>query len=144
MNRSKLWVSVLAAFFVAVLPLDSLADAPPARVTGVSNTYYMCNAQVGTGVCMSSSGDEIVLNASELEALTFYSDVSTATTYTCNVRSGSLGHDDGGSTNAVNVTSLSETQEVLTLSGPFLFVWIHCPENPDNQVTVKVRTVKAK
>ena len=134
---------------VALMATTSSADTAPAATSlaMTSTVYTMCPGQddADVGVCtVSSGGDEIVLNAAGFKSLTFYSNESTAATYTCDVYSSSIGFDaapTGGF--KVNVTSLSESQKIITLSGPFLSVWVKCPAiNAAGLAIVKVQGIK--
>ena len=133
----------------SIMATQSAADTAPVATSPAktSTVYTMCPGQddADVGICtVSSGGDEIVLNAAGFKSLTFYSNESTATTYTCDVYSSSVGYDaapTGGF--KVNVTSLSESQKIITLSGPFLNVWVSCPSiNAAGLAIVKVQGIK--
>lgn len=141
-------VAVLAALIgFVVAPAIAWADKPPLSQSPEAGgtVYTMCSAQTATGICKRDS-DEIVLNGAGLQALTFYASETTSTTYTCNIHSSSVGYDDGPTLGfQVNTTSMSEAQPVLTLSGPFSYLWITCPAiNADGTLTLKALGLKLK
>ena len=141
-------MKIMLAILVSMLLTGvSSADTPPIKSEDVTGNpmYKMCNAQLtgNTGVCKVggvTAGDEYVLNASGFNSLTFFSMQSDANTYSCDIYSRDQSHDTvtAGNGFKVNVTSLSETQEVLTLSGPFNYIWINCTAIADNSVTINV------
>ena len=140
-------MKIILAILVSILLAGSAwADVAPEKVnvTGNAVEYTMCDAQATAVVC-TRDGDEIVLNGSDLISLTFFSTESTATTFNCDIYSSSTTYGAGTPAGfKVNVTSLSETQEVLTLSGPFIYVWVKCTAIADNQVTIKALGQKSK
>jgi len=126
----------------------AIADTNPASTssTKTSTLYTLCDAQAfgDTGVCTDGSGgDEIVLDGSGLKSVTFYSNESTASSYTCNVMSSSVGFDAAPSGGfKVNQTALSAAQKIITLTGPFVKLWITCPTITDGAITVKAHGIK--
>ena len=140
--------SLLLALLVLLMAGSAWGDVAPEVVENYGSEgvlYAMCDAQPfgSTGVC-TRDGDQIVLNAAGFASLTFYSMQATTTTYTCDIYSRDQSHDTAVAGNGfkINATSLSESQEVLTLSGPFSRVWVNCTAMNDNQVTIHVLAKK--
>jgi len=130
-------MKIILAILVSMLLTGSAwADTRPPKSEDVTGNpiYKMCDVQVNgeEGVCTVGgvqTGDEYVLNASGYKSLTFFSMQSDSATYSCDIYTRDESHDAGpvaGNGFKVNVTSLSETQEALTLSGPFNYVWVNC------------------
>lgn len=132
--------AAIAGMAMWLAPTLTYADAGAigVRITGTGRwNYTMCNAQASTGDCTSSGGDEIVATVSSFSAITFYATQSTASAFTCNIMSNDVGHDAAsGAGQQVNVTSLTKTEQVITLYGTLNKVWVTCPSITDAAVTV--------
>ena len=133
--------SILLVPLVLLMAGSAWADVAPetAEYYGSEGALYtMCDAQTTVPAVCTRDGDQIVLNAAGFSSLTFYAMQTTSTTFSCDIYSRDQSHDTSVEANGfkINVTSLSETQEVITLSGPFSRVWVKCTSIPDGQVTI--------
>ena len=136
--------SLLLALLVLLMAGSAWGDVAPEVVENYGSEgimYKLCDAQPtgSTGVC-TKDGNYIVLNAVGFSSLTFYSMQSTATGYSCDVVSRDQSHDTvtAGNGFQINLTSIDQDQEILTLSGPFSRVWINCSAINNNAVTINV------
>ena len=134
--------SILLVPLVLLMAGSAWGDVAPEVVENYGSEgvmYKMCDAQTAAAVC-TKDGDQIVLNAAGFSSLTFYGMQSTDVAYSCDIYSRDQSHDTAVEANGfkINVTSLSETQEVITLSGPFSRVWIKCTSltGGGNSVTI--------
>jgi hypothetical protein len=119
---------LLAILVMLLVAAPAIADVPPSQIRYGDNAvlYTMCDAEADDGVCQVG-GDQVVANASAFDSLTFYSMQSAAGTYTCDVYSRDQTYDTTPGTGfKINTTSLSSSQEVITVSGPFMWVWVNC------------------
>ena len=136
---------LLAMLVVLLVAELAIAETPPrfTRPHPDASLYVLCDAEANSGVCKRDDGagdEEIVLNASGLGSMTFSSMRSGAGTYTCDIYTRDESYDATPAGNGFksNVTSLSDTQETTTLSGPFMAVWMNCTLGTATEVTVTV------
>lgn len=138
---------ILAIALLLAAPV--YGDAPPLTLTSrgsgseVHLTGTLCSAQTATATgctgthVLTGVSDQLVADLRGFDQVTFYSNQSTATTYTCDVYTSDNGYDaDSGVGQDRSSTSLTETQEAIVLSGPLAYAWIECAAIADNQVTI--------
>lgn len=112
--------------------VGTLCWAQTAATTGC--TYLAANG---------GNGDQIVADLRGYTSVTLYSNQTTATTYTCDAYSSDNGYDaDSGVGTDRSTTSLSESQEMIVLSGALSYLWIECAAIGDNSVTVTFLATK--
>lgn len=130
----------LAILLLAVPALGD-TDALSKRVYNGPNSNQtmvgtLCSAQASAAVC-TSGGDEVVVDLRGFTTASFFSTQSTSTDYTCDVIMNDNGYDaNSGVGQDRSTTSMTETQESITLDGVLGFVWISCSELANNAVTV--------
>ena len=134
---------LLAMLVVLLVAGPAIADTPPSQIrySDKAVLYTMCDAETtaGPAACQNAGNTEvIVVNASAYDSLTFYAMQAAAGTFTCDVYSRDEPYDTAAAGNGfkINVTSLSGSQEVITLSGPFLWVYLQCTLGTSADVTV--------
>ncbi len=136
----------LLPILLLLIPALAWADAKPAK-TKLNNkctSYRMCDAQASTGVCVNgdSTPDQIVLNYGFKANFTYYSTLSTASSYSCNIITNTTGHDasvaDSTQTDQVNTASITDEAPVYTNVVLLRQFWMTCSEVADNSVTIDV------
>jgi hypothetical protein len=134
---------VLILLFLAV---DILADGYQLdyQVRGARAPYRitMCDGQdvTKTGPCDDvgdNSGNIIAHRFNGAYTITIYGTQSTATAYTCDLYSNDTGYDvDAADKQKVNVTSLTESDQVISFAGMFDYAWMECTTITGGEVTV--------
>ena len=105
------------------------ADIKPARtkVNNICTSYRLCDAELGTGVCQDSSNtDEIVLHVGQAADYILYSNLSTATNYSCDIFTSSDGTPGSGTITQVNTASITDEAPAYTMFVPLRYLWINC------------------
>lgn len=131
-KMKRMWFLVLFLTFVwqMVGVAPARADISPAsiKIYGQCVSFTLCNAQTVTGDC-TSGGDEIVLDVfGKWSSLTFFSNKSVGSPYSCAVHGNNDGHDaESGDFVKLNDTQLTATDEAISLNGGnFGHIWISC------------------
>lgn len=132
-----------------LLALPARADVAPEKIASYSNQcaiYKMCDAEMDTGTCLASGGDEIVLQSGTRSNMTFYGLQSTASTYTAEINHGDRGHDDSSDDGVAVSTTLTNASEGLSIAGLFGYIWVNLTANAgDNEgVTITVLVCPAE
>ena len=134
---------LLAMLVVLLVAGPVIADTAPSQIRygdkGV--LYTMCAAETAAGpaACQNAGNTEVIsVNASAYDSLTFYAMQSAGGTFTCDIFSRDEPYDTvvAGNGFKINLTSLSGSQEVITVSGPFAFVWVQCTKGTSADVTI--------
>ncbi len=129
------WFLILFLAFVwqisGVSPAS--ADTSPSLLNKVGQcaSFTLCSAQTATGGCTvnPASGDEIVLPVfGYWSSLTFFSNKSVGSPYSCAVHGNIDGHDaESGDFVKLNDTQLTATDKAISLNGGnFGHIWISC------------------
>jgi hypothetical protein len=140
----KYVITLMAITMAAGMANADVAPTVIRDMGSVGVVYVMCDAEADDDTDCGAA-DEIVADVAGFSSITFYSTRSTATTYTCNVMSNALGHDAvTGDGFDVSATPLSDTQEAITLSGPFSYVWVTCGTITGGNVTVDMLGQRSK
>lgn len=127
----RLLIVLLALSFYNA-PARGDTEAALVTTNGQCAQHLMCDAQTATGVCtvLPASGDERTLFVfGKWSRMTFFGNGSVGTPWTCDVMGNMGGYDaESGDGVKLNTTSLSNTQEAITLrEGDFGYVWVTCP-----------------
>ena len=116
-----------------LIAFPAFADAP-LKVT-------MCSAETATGTC-DLSGSDIIVDVRSQTTLSFDSTESTATSWSCDVYQ----HSDvnltvGTGGQKLNVSAITETNEVLVLRGAFHLIYLSCSALDPGAGSVTIRLV---
>lgn len=124
-----------------LLPVVAVADMDPksTRVNNRCTEYRLCNGKSGTGICTDpSNSDEIVLHVGLPAEYNFDAMNSTSTNFACDIFTNRTGYDADNTSDQVNTTSITDEAPVLLIRGTLRYLWISCPTNDDNTVTLDV------
>jgi hypothetical protein len=130
-------------------PANTAAPIPAATLGPDAKIGTLCWSQTATATgctylaANGGNGDQIVADLRGYTSATLYSNQTTATTYTCDAYSSDNGYDaDSGVGTDRSTTSLSESQEMIVLSGALSYLWIECAAIGDNSVTITFLATK--
>jgi hypothetical protein len=132
-------------FSLFLLASPAWADNPPLNQqvfsgpAGITKVGTLCSAQTATatGCTGGPGGDELVADLRGFTSIALFSNQSTSATYTCDAFVSDNGYDgDSGVGTDRTTTSLSNTQESVTIDGATGFLWIECTTITGNSVTV--------
>jgi hypothetical protein len=122
--------------FADTTPNNERVLSGPGGATTKVGTLCSLQTSQSTG-CTASNGDEMVADLRGFTAIAFYSTQSASTSYTCDVYSSDVGYDaDSGVGQDRSTTSLSNTQEMISIDGGLAYVWIECSSIANSSVTV--------
>ncbi len=126
---------------VLLLPCIAFADEKPdsTRVNNRCASHSICKNQSTTGECVSHrTGDELVMEVGRRADYTFYSTPSTASDYSCDIHTSSVGFDAAGTTDQVNTTSITDEAPVYTMSVLLHYLWVACTTVTGGNVNIDV------
>ncbi len=96
-----------------------------------------CDAEADVGIC-EISGVDVEMAVRGRGWLTFTSEDSTSTTYSCDIEASVL----GTSWFKINTgTEITETQKIVTIAGPFGWIRINCTANSGGTVAVTIKAL---
>jgi len=123
----KRWIALFSLF-----AFSASADFGPEQVSRVSNCVYyrMCDLEGDTGICERTVGGaagDIVATIAGTTSLTLFGTSSTGT-YTCDLFGATRDCSAAATCNSqdLTTTSLSNTGDVISLTGNLDRVWVNC------------------
>ncbi len=128
------WIAAIGVG-IAFYSASANADADPPRASDTISSvngclkHEICSAQTATGDCtvLPASGDERVLRVLGYSRFALYG-LQSVGDYVCDVMSNDEGHDAAvGVGQKINVTSLTETTDLIQFEGTYDYIWVTCP-----------------
>jgi len=139
-------IRIAIATIVALLaPVTLFASSPVAgSKTETGSSYILCNAETSVGVCDTGTIDNYTRVDKFSSFTAFLTESGTGSS--CDVYVASKNEDVPGtsdlstlSANKINSVALSATQDKITFSGPFYYLWIDCTAVASTSTTVVVQ-----